>query len=267
MMKTVLITGGNRGIGLEIGHQLDQKGFRVILGCRDIEAGAKAIKGWSTNTVVLYLDVTLIETIEQLYNQISKNYGHLDILINNAGISEYPQDHGVMASIKKLAVNYAPTLYSAAKQWTEKLMESKIVRTKHTASNVSMEDVKSVMETNLFGVWRVIQWMIPLLKTSDDPRIINISSGMGQLSNLSGYYPAYSLSKASLNALTIMFSKELKQDGIKVNAMCPGWVKTDMGGPNAPRTVHQGADTAIWLATEPNIPTGMFFNDRNPINW
>jgi NAD(P)-dependent dehydrogenase (short-subunit alcohol dehydrogenase family) len=109
--------------------------------------------------------------------------------------------------------------------------------------------------------------MIPLLKTSDDPRIINISSGMGQLSNLSGYYPAYSLSKASLNALTIMFSKELEQDGIKVNAMCPGWVKTDMGGPNAPRTVQQGADTAVWLATEPDIPTGIFFNDRNPINW
>jgi NAD(P)-dependent dehydrogenase (short-subunit alcohol dehydrogenase family) len=266
-MKTVLITGGNRGIGHEIGRQLDQKGFRVILGCRDIEAGEKSTKGWSPNVKVLYLDVTLIETIEHLYEGILTEYGQLDILINNAGISEYPRETGIMSTIKKMAQEFTPTLYSTTKKITEKLIESKLERISHRACNVSIEHVKSIMETNLYGVWRVTQWMIPLLKKSEDPRIINISSGMGQLTNLSGYYPSYSLSKASLNALTIMFSKELESDGIKVNAMCPGWVKTDMGGPNAPGTVQQGADTAIWLATEPNIPTGMFFKDRKPINW
>jgi len=94
-----------------------------------------------------------------------------------------------------------------------------------------------------------------------------VSSGRGELKGLSGDYPGYSLSKASLNALTIMFSNELKSKGIKVNAMCPGWVKTDMGGPNAPRDVSQGADTAVWLATETEIPTGKFFRDRKEIDW
>jgi NAD(P)-dependent dehydrogenase (short-subunit alcohol dehydrogenase family) len=113
----------------------------------------------------------------------------------------------------------------------------------------------------------MIQVFLPLLEKGDGPRIINISSGMGELASLTGELPAYSLSKASLNALTIMFSNELKKKGIKVNAMCPGWVRTDMGGPNAPRPVEQGADTAVWLATEAHIPTGKFFQDRKEISW
>jgi NAD(P)-dependent dehydrogenase (short-subunit alcohol dehydrogenase family) len=106
-----------------------------------------------------------------------------------------------------------------------------------------------------------------LLGKSEQGRIINLSSGMGELDSLAGDYAAYRLSKASLNALTIMFSKDLKEQGIQVNAMCPGWVKTDMGGPNAPRTVSQGADTAVWLATEKQVPTGKFFRDRAEISW
>jgi len=106
-----------------------------------------------------------------------------------------------------------------------------------------------------------------LLQKSDDPRIINVSSEMGALHNLSGRYPGYSLSKASLNALTIMFSNELKKTGIKVNAVCPGWVKTDMGGPDAPRTVGEGADTIVWLATVPETDSGRLYRDRKVIPW
>ena len=135
------------------------------------------------------------------------------------------------------------------------------------AKNISLESVKYIMETNFYGAWRMIQVFIPLLLKSDDGRVINMSSGLGELKSLSGEYPGYSLSKSSLNALTIMFSNELKKTGIKVNAMCPGWVKTDMGGPNAPRNVTEGADTAVWLATEKEIPSGKFFRDRKEINW
>jgi len=106
-----------------------------------------------------------------------------------------------------------------------------------------------------------------LLRKSKNGRVINVSSGLGELNSLSGIYPGYSLSKSSLNALTIMFSNELKNNGIKVNAMCPGWVKTDMGGPDAPLHVSQGADTAMWLATENEIPTGKFFKERKEISW
>eukprot|EP01008_Symbiontida_sp_HLA12_P001765 NODE_2950_length_435_cov_0.666667_g2926_i0.p1 GENE.NODE_2950_length_435_cov_0.666667_g2926_i0~~NODE_2950_length_435_cov_0.666667_g2926_i0.p1 ORF type:complete len:133 (-),score=13.09 NODE_2950_length_435_cov_0.666667_g2926_i0:37-408(-) len=123
------------------------------------------------------------------------------------------------------------------------------------------------MATNLYGPWRMIQFFTPLLIKSDDPRIINVSSGLGEWKDLAGDYPAYRILKTSLNALTIMFARELKDKGVKVNAMCPGWVKTDMGGPNAPRNVSQGADTAIWLATEKAIATGKFFRDRKEISW
>jgi NAD(P)-dependent dehydrogenase (short-subunit alcohol dehydrogenase family) len=147
------------------------------------------------------------------------------------------------------------------------LRKSGLASKKEGVSEVSISSVKKIMDTNFYGAWRMIQVFKPLLLQSDNARIINVSSGMGELGNLTGLYPGYSLSKASLNALTIMFSNELKDASIKVNAMCPGWVKTDMGGANAPREVSQGADTAVWLATEPNIPSGKFFKDRQIINW
>lgn len=266
-MKTALVTGGNRGIGLEIAKQLDQKGFQVIIGCRDIEQGAKAIKGLSDRMFVTWLDVTESESAPLVYKKINQEFGVLDVLINNAGIGEYPRPSGVLSTIKNLTQEYTPGIISVAKDVVKFLQGKDYVYEKHSASNVEIDHVKKIMETNLFGVWRVTQTMIPLLKKSNDPRIINISSGMGELMNLTGHYPAYSISKASLNALTIMFAKELEKDNIKVNAMCPGWVKTEMGGPKAPRTVQEGADTAVWLATEPEIPTGQFFKDRTIVNW
>jgi NAD(P)-dependent dehydrogenase (short-subunit alcohol dehydrogenase family) len=129
-----------------------------------------------------------------------------------------------------------------------------------------MKEVRGVMETNLFGAWELIQQLLPLLRKSDDGRIVNISSGKGALASLTGDHAAYSLSKLALNGLTLMLSNELRGE-ITVNSMCPGWVKTDMGGPNAHRSVEEGSDTAVWLSTAENIPSGKFLRDRKVIDW
>jgi len=122
------------------------------------------------------------------------------------------------------------------------------------------------MEVNVYGALRVTQALLTLMPR-DGARIINVSSGMGQLSEMNGGWPAYRISKAALNALTRIFAEELKDTGIRVNSVCPGWVKTDMGGPNAERTPEKGAETIVWLATEPSVPTGDFFRDKKPIAW
>jgi NAD(P)-dependent dehydrogenase (short-subunit alcohol dehydrogenase family) len=125
-----------------------------------------------------------------------------------------------------------------------------------------------VLETNLWGAWRLTQAVLPLLRKSPHGRIVNVSSGLGQLDEMGGGVPGYRLSKVGLNALTRMLADELAPDGILVNSMCPGWVRTDMGGRGAPRSLAEGADTAIWLATLPDDgPTGGFFRDRRPIPW
>lgn len=267
IMKTVLVTGANRGIGLEIVKQLDHKGFTIIMGCRNVDQNLKINHELSEKVHIMQLDVTDDFSVKALSQVISNQFGVLDILINNAGISEYPTQNRMISGLKQKMMFYSPTIYNASKRvalWIQKGMITKI---KHTATNVSIDHVKMIMDTNLFGVWRVTQAMIPLLKKSCDPRVINMSSGLGSLYSLTGYYPGYSISKASLNALTLMFAKELENDRIKVNAMCPGWVKTDMGGLNAPRTVQEGADTAVWLAIDPDIKTGKLYQDRTIINW
>ena len=147
------------------------------------------------------------------------------------------------------------------------LRKSGAIPQAESIGNAGMNVVKQIMETNVYGPWRMMQVFTPLLLLSEEGRIINISSGMGEIKSLDGHYPAYRLSKTSLNAVTIMFAKELNESNIKVNAMCPGWVKTDMGGVNAEREVEEGADTAVWLANEKVIPTGKFFRDRKEINW
>ena len=133
--------------------------------------------------------------------------------------------------------------------------------------SVNIEEVKRIMETNFYGPMRMNKTFLPLLKKSDEARIINISSGMGALNSLTGGYAGYRLSKTGLNAQTILLSHELKQTGIKVFSVCPGWVKTDMGGKSAPRPVEKGAETAVWLATEKNPASGKFFRDKKIISW
>jgi NAD(P)-dependent dehydrogenase (short-subunit alcohol dehydrogenase family) len=172
------------------------------------------------------LDVTDQGTVDELAVKIGNEQGRLDVLVNNAGIS--------------------------GGSYNDTFEESEI------------EEISDVLETNLYGAWRLTQAMLPLLRASDDPRVVNVSSGAGQLSDMDGGIHPYRVSKTGMNVLT----RTLHADGeVKVNSMCPGWVRTDMGGENARLSAAEGADTAIWLATEPGIPSGGFYRERETIPW
>jgi NAD(P)-dependent dehydrogenase (short-subunit alcohol dehydrogenase family) len=267
--KIVLVTGGNRGIGLEICRQLYQKGCTVIMGSRNPEKGIQAAASIGPSVIARQLDVTSEHDITALAGFVMKEFGKLDVLINNAGVngSYVGNASDILSGVRDFMETRSKKVSRLLKTLKPFLRKAGILPNKKTARDVSMQNVRDVMETNLYGPWRMIQAFIPLLANSDDPRIINMSSGMGELKSLNGIYPGYSLSKSSLNALTIMFSNELKNKGISVNAMCPGWVRTDMGGPNATREVAEGADTATWLATKNEITTGKFYRDRKEIDW
>ena len=230
--KIALVTGANRGIGLEICKQLARHNITVILSSRDSAKGETAKQGIEKEGLkVVYhpLDVTDENSIKQIETFIHEQYGRLDILVNNAGI--FPGS-----------------------------MES--------ALSSSVDTLRQAMETNLYGPFRLCQTFIPLMQKNNYGRIVNLSSGMGQLSDMNGCCPGYRTSKTALNALTRMLADEIKGSNILINSMCPGWVLTDMGGPNATRKVEEGADTAIWLATlADDGPSGGFFRDRQLISW
>jgi NAD(P)-dependent dehydrogenase (short-subunit alcohol dehydrogenase family) len=174
------------------------------------------------------LDVTDQRTVDAAGATIDADVGRLDALVNNAAVYGGP----------------------------EGVAEYDLVR------------AHEVIETNLFGPWRLAQAFLPLLRASDRPRIVNVSSGAGQLAEMNGGRAAYRVSKAGLNALTRTLASDERGSGLLVNTMCPGWVRTDMGGEAATRSVEEGADTAVWLATLPEDgPTGGFFRDRKPIPW
>ncbi len=226
MTKIILVTGGNRGIGKEICRQLDQMDHQVILCSRDLSKGEKAAGQMSPKVDVQELDVIDTQSIQKLAKYIQSTYGKLDVLINNAGIIS--EDSSIVDS--------------------------------------DPSDYRKVMETNFYGPWEMIKAFIPLLQKSKDGRIINISSQMGELSELKrGGRAAYRMSKAALNALTIQLSGELPK--IKVNAMHPGWVKTDMGGKDAQREVDKGAESAVWLSVNEEIPNGCFIIDKKVKDW
>jgi NAD(P)-dependent dehydrogenase (short-subunit alcohol dehydrogenase family) len=172
------------------------------------------------------LDVTDQATVDAARDRIEADAGRLDSLVNDAGV--YGEPIG--------------------------------------AADYPLDDAHEVLEVNTFGPWRLIEAFLPLLRESDAPRIVNVSSGAGQLSDMNGGRAAYRLSKAALNALTRTLAWD--ERWVKVNSMCPGWVRTDMGGSGAPKSVEEGADTAVWLATLPDDgPTGGFFRNRQPIPW
>jgi NAD(P)-dependent dehydrogenase (short-subunit alcohol dehydrogenase family) len=265
-MKIILVTGGNRGIGLEVCRQLDELGHRVIMGSRNPDQGSKACRTLSDRSLAVQLDSTDEESIYGLAALVAEKYGRIDVLVNNAALGT---DHKLAAGgLRQKARSFVRNNLGGIARTVHQLKNPK--DTGHAGirgSNVDLHLVKVIMETNYYGPWRMIQAFLPLLAESDDGRIINISSGLGALDSLDGNHPGYSQSKAALNALTVSFARELQGDGILVNAVDPGWVRTRMGGPNAPRTVEQGADTIVWLATTDHGMTGKFFRDRKEIPW
>jgi NAD(P)-dependent dehydrogenase (short-subunit alcohol dehydrogenase family) len=229
--KRVLVTGGNKGIGFAICKGLLAAGFEVILAARSLDKGKAAIEKLPSAEKVrlAVLDVTDDNSIRHAVEELSQEIGHLDVLINNAGI--YP-DEGV------------------------------------NILTISRDLLNRTMDTNALSPIRIVQAFLPLLEKAPAAKIINVSSGYGELNGLSADVPSYCLSKLALNGATIMLADALRSKGIAVYAMCPGWVRTDMGGSSAPRSPEQGADTAIWLATEASSSlSGKFFRERQEISY
>jgi NAD(P)-dependent dehydrogenase (short-subunit alcohol dehydrogenase family) len=229
--RIAVVTGANRGIGLEICRQLAQRGIVVVLTSRDEAEGEVARQQLATNGLEVInhqLDVTDKASIQRLADWLRREFGKLDILVNNAGIAL--DNRGIL--------------------------------------KVDLETIQTTIETNTYGPLLLCQTLVPLMKRHNYGRIINVSSGMGQLSEMGRETSAYRLSKTALNAVTRMVAAELEGTDILVNSMCPGWVRTDMGGPNADRSVEKGAETAVWLATLPTGgPSGRFFRDQQEIPW
>ena len=230
--RIALVTGGNRGIGLEICRQLAKAGIRVLLGSRDEAKGVKAAREMVANGLPVEareLDVSDDESIKACMRWIRGDLGRLDILVNNAGIMVEEND-------------------------ADPEQEIKIVR--------------DTMQTNVYGPLLLSRLAIPIMKSRRYGRIVNLSSGMGSLADMGAGYIAYRMSKAGINVVTRVLAAETQGMGILVNSVDPGWVQTDMGGRGASRTVYKGAETPIWLATVPEGgPTGGFFRDRKAVPW
>jgi NAD(P)-dependent dehydrogenase (short-subunit alcohol dehydrogenase family) len=231
-VQVALVTGSNRGIGFEICRQLAKKEVRVILAARDAAKGRAAaakLKSEGLDVDFAQLDVSDEASVKACLDVVRREYGRLDILVNNAGVM---LDRG------------------------------------ESAFDERVEVLRETMETNVYGAFRMCQAFIPLMREGGHGRVVNISSGMGQLNEMNGGYPAYRISKTALNAITRIFADETQGTDIQVNSVCPGWVRTDMGGSGATLTPEQGADTATWLALQPKgAPTGSFFRERERIEW
>lgn len=252
MQKTpvALVTGANKGIGLQIAKDLATNGFTVLVGSRSLELGEAATKGIDANARAIQLDVTDRASIISAADLIGSEFGHLDVLVNNAGIS-----HAMEFKLGWKLEEYV-----------------KLGR----ASVVPLEEVRSVFETNVFGVVAVTQAMLPLLREAPAARIVNVSSGAGSLTlnadtnhpHRELFGPSYSASKTALNAVTLAFAIELESTPIKVNAACPGFTATDLNNFAGTRTVEQAAREPVRLALlGPDGPTGTFSNEDGPIPW
>lgn len=231
MQEVSVVTGANRGIGLEVARQLAERGHSVYLASRDLDAGTRAAEpliAAGLDVRPIALDVTDPHAGAALRGRIADDHGHLNTLVNNA------------------AIHYD---------------------TWQNAADADIPTVREALETNLLGAWQTTQALLPLLRRARPARIVNVSSGAGSLTDMGGGTPAYRASKAALNALTKMLAAELTTPRILVNSICPGWVATDMGGPGG-RPVEQGAAGITWAATLPSDgPTGGLFRDQRPIPW
>jgi NAD(P)-dependent dehydrogenase (short-subunit alcohol dehydrogenase family) len=230
-VKTVLVTGANKGIGREVARQLAAKGFHVFVGARNKKAGRKAteeIAERGGKATFFEIDVADNDSVTTAAREFAETADHLDVLVNNAGII-VDGDDAILGTGDDL--------------------------------------VRKTLETNTLGPLRVTRAFMPLLRKSKAPRVINVSSSGGQLTGgADGWAPAYCISKTALNGVTVQLAAALPK--FAVNSVCPGWVRTDMGGKNASRPVEEGADTIVWLASEaPQDLTGKFLRDRKEIPW
>jgi len=230
--RVALVTGANRGMGLETCRQLLDRGMRVVMTAREttaVERAARDLAHDSRNLMTVRLDVTDRGSIETAHRTVTERFGHVDVLINNAAVLVF-DDSDVLA--------------------------------------IPADGFHHTFETNVFGVIEVCRVFVPPMADRGFGRVVNVSSGAGQLSAMSTYAPAYSMSKAALNAFTRILADTYHSRGVLANAVDPGWVRTDMGGLAAPRSVQQGVATTVWLATLPDDgPTGGFFRDRRAIPW
>jgi NAD(P)-dependent dehydrogenase (short-subunit alcohol dehydrogenase family) len=230
-VKTVLITGANKGIGHEVARQLAGKGFHVLVGARNAKAGRKAAEEIAKKcgkATFLEIDVADNDSVTSAAREFLNIEDHLDVLVNNAGI---------------------------------------IVDGDNAILEINDELFRKTLETNTLGALRVTREFAALLRKSKTPRVINVSSGGGQLTEgADGWAPAYCVSKTALNGVTVQLAAALPT--FAVNSVCPGWVRTEMGGENASRSLEEGADTIVWLASEaPQHLTGKFVRDRKEIPW
>lgn len=226
-----LITGANRGIGREVCRQLAELGHTVLLTARSLEKAQAAAGRLAERGLAVHpirLDVANDQSVTDAAREVGERFGRLDVLVNNAAIT---------------------------------------YDTWQRASSVDLQVVMEAVNTNVYGAWRTALAFLPLLRASAHGRVVNVSSEAGSLAGMGGGTPAYTISKAALNALTRMLASELRRDRILVNAICPGWVATDMGGPGG-RPVAKGAASVVWAAVLPDGgPTGGFFRDGRPVPW
>ena len=233
--RVAIVTGGNRGIGFEVCRGLGERGYTVVLGGRNASEAAAAaaiLRAEGFDMVSHCLDVTSAESVADLKAWLLKTYKRIDVLVNNAGVS----------------------------------LDGQVGR--ESILEATFDTLESTWATNFQGPLRLCQSFIPLMKEANYGRVVNVSSQLGSLESMGSGYPTYRVSKTALNALTRMLATELASTNILVNSACPGWVHTRMGGPTAPRTPLQGADTIVWLATLPDEgPRGGFFQDRKALAW
>jgi NAD(P)-dependent dehydrogenase (short-subunit alcohol dehydrogenase family) len=231
--RVALVTGANRGLGFEAARQLLANGLSVILAGRDVAALKRAHRSLprqdQPRAVTVQMDVTSVESITAAQYAMTEQGSSVDVLVNNAAVLLGENDDVL---------------------------------------SITSDDYRRTFETNLFGVIEVCRAFVPGMARAGYGRVVNVSSGAGQLATMSSYAPAYSMSKTALNAFTRILADTYRSSGVLANVVDPGWVRTDMGGPSAPRSPQQGADTIVWLATLPDDgPTGGFFRDRRAVEW
>lgn len=238
--RVAIISGASRGLGLETARLLGERGFDLVMLARGVDALIEAADGIARDTGITPLaiaaDVTVGADVRALAEQVASRYGRADVLINNAGVLLGPKDFA--------APEASSTLHA------------------------DPEMVAATLGVNVIGPLRMAQAFVPMMRVQRWGRIVNVSSGMGQLSDMGGSWPGYRMSKTALNALTRILAVELHGTGIKINSVCPGWCRTEMGGPDASRSAAEGARSIVWAALiDDDGPSGGFFRDGEALDW